>query len=231
MSSQSSSHSNHFNDVWSEDDDTYSSGWERSSTSEDLPETEEEEDKYYIGAKGDFDPPSPYITGISDVGYKCEYVVLRNPYLNQPKEEKHESLDDDSIVESSSPEVKTWKKLENEGNFEDPWKFLEDMKPKPQERHVENRRPPQKPIDNSNTNKLCKYKNECRMNKNNNCNMVHSLAEWKPRICRFNQGCRRKRNCGYYHTDTPLAEYLKSMIHTKDTIYAKNSVLYEKYLQ
>lgn len=228
MSSQSSSPSNHFDNVWSDEDDTYSSGWERSSTSEDLPEMEEEKDKsYYIGAKDDFVQSTPYITGITDVGYKCEYVVLRNPYLKKPEEDTEESSDD-SIVEPL-PEVKTWKKVE--GHYEDPWKFLEELKPKPQERPiVEHRRPPQKPIDNSNTNKLCKYKTECRMNKNNNCNMVHSLAEWKPRICRFNQGCRRKRNCGYYHTDTPLAEYLKSMIHTKETIYAKNSVLYEKYL-
>lgn len=79
--------------------------------------------------------------------------------------------------------------------------------------------------------KLCKYKDECRMNKNGRCTMVHSLKEWKPRLCNFNTRCNRKTTCGYYHQDQHIRDFLVQMIKRKDTIYQKNSVFYEKYLK
>lgn len=85
-------------------------------------------------------------------------------------------------------------------------------------------------IDNSDTNKLCKYKKDCRMNEKGNCTMVHDLSEWKPRICRFDTKCKRKNNCGYHHHDIPVHVYLSQMIKRKDTIYNKNAALYSKYL-
>lgn len=81
--------------------------------------------------------------------------------------------------------------------------------------------------DNS---KLCKYKNECRMNRDGRCTMVHTLKEWCPRLCKFNTRCNKKMNCGYYHQDIPLKDFLSHMIKKKDTIYQKNSSFYEKYL-
>lgn len=79
--------------------------------------------------------------------------------------------------------------------------------------------------------KLCKYKDDCRMNKNGKCTMVHSLKEWKPRLCNFNTRCNRKGVCGYYHQDLQVRDFLVQMIKRKETIYQKNSVFYEKYLK
>lgn len=79
-------------------------------------------------------------------------------------------------------------------------------------------------------NKLCKYKDSCRMHRDGNCTMVHSLRDWKPKICRFNTTCSKKTICGYHHSDVPLREYLSIMIKKKDTLYSKNANLYQQYL-
>lgn len=242
MSSQSSNVSSHYED----DQDvlssceTYSSGWDRSSISEyfDSTCTEEITDDDFC-AMGEFYLP-PKSTGASkifDLEYKCDLVVLPHPYKKKSTTLfKKEPLPiSTTILPETTTILNPWKKIEkNDKPDEDPWKFLETQKqvplPLPQSpppKVVEKRK---QFIDNSNTNKLCKYKGDCRMNKHNNCNRVHSLAEWKPRICRFNNGCRRKISCGYYHTETSLKEYLRTMIKIKDSIYAKDSTLYEKYL-
>lgn len=229
---------------------SYSSGWERSSTTEYLdsdPETEEGDD--YFCAKGEFYTPYKSSGKTVSIDYKCELVVLPNPYEKlhtKQKEEKHVLQDMEPVVEDTNATTITnpWKKIDPlENNGDDCWKFLDEIEKKKQPpRHqrapVHNNRTDDKKrthtqrhtIDNSNTNKLCKYKGECRMNKNNSCSMVHSLAEWRPRVCRFNIRCKRKTQCGYYHTDTPVVDYLRVMIKATDTIYAKNSALYEKYL-
>lgn len=85
-------------------------------------------------------------------------------------------------------------------------------------------------IDNSDTNKLCKYKKDCRMNEHGKCTMVHDLSEWKPRICRFDTRCKRKNQCGYHHHDVPIHVYLSQMIKRKESVYHKNAALYSKYL-
>lgn len=230
--------------------DTYSSGWERSSTTEylDSTDTEEEEvavvDRFY--GKDDFYVPlrSTGATKIFDMEYKCDLIVLPHPYRrNQNQQYKEEEKQQEQSSQEEEEEIQQepvnpWKKVEPSSvPPEDPWKFLEAMKEetkKPHTREMSTTRPPHAkrstPIDNSNTNKLCKYKGDCRMKKNNHCTMVHALSEWKPRICRFNHTCKRKRTCGYYHTDTPVSEYLRTMIQTKNTIYADNAALYEKYL-
>jgi hypothetical protein len=226
--------------------DTYSSGWERSSTSDYFDSTDTEEIEEFC-AKGEF-YSQPKRTGkptLFDMEYKCELVVLPNPYKKEIKKEE------ESYIARQAPDVENfikpepilnpWKKIEEPPIHDnhDPWKFLDvikknqEKKPPVQEPRKEEKKKPQhtpRVIDNSNTNKLCKYKDECRMNKNNKCSMVHSLAEWRPRVCRFNNGCKRKTLCGYYHTDTPPNEYLKIMMKTQESIYAKNSALYEKYL-
>jgi hypothetical protein len=246
MSSQSSAHSNELIDEICSND-SYSSGWERSSTSEYWGSSDTEDfvdDENYCSREDFYAPPKR--TGkptLFDVEYKCELVVLPNPYKqnknNTKKQEEMIQIAESSSVEQTIEAINPWKKEETpSGASVDPWKFLDDMK-KPAEKHTreprrererEERRKISRPIDNSNTNKLCKYKGDCRMNKNNNCNMIHSLAEWKPRVCRFNNNCKRKAGCGYYHTDTPIAEYLKIMMKTRDTIYAQNSALYTQYL-
>jgi len=86
-------------------------------------------------------------------------------------------------------------------------------------------------IDNTDTNRLCKYRSDCRMNKDGRCGMVHTLEEWKPRICRFKNRCSRKMSCGYHHPDVPIKDYLSCMIKRADSIYQKNAILYEKYLR
>lgn len=223
---------------------TYSSGWERSSTSEYLDSTDTEDDDVpYPTEREIVQPPQKKFGKIFDFQYECPLVLLPNPYTKQYKPEK-QAIEAPEIVHVE-PEITgsttPWKKIEGLPQ-EDCWKFLEKPQPPPKKERERRSPPPnhqredrKKPatrsaIDNSNTNKLCKYKGECRMNKNNNCSMVHSLAEWKPRVCRFNNACKRKNVCGYYHTDTPTAEYLRVMIRTADTIYAKNAPMYEKYL-
>lgn len=237
MSSQSSSISSHFEDDQDETCScaTYSSGWERSSLSDYLESTctEEMEDEHFCGM-GEFYIPlqSTGATKIFDMEYKCDLVVLPNPYkknIIMVAEEKPTPLIQTSI-QSPITTTNPWKKIEKTQVDEDPWKFLEPKKPTvvvPPPAKMEKKK---YVIDNTNTNKLCKYKDECRMNRNKNCTMVHSLAEWRPRVCRFNNGCRRKNLCGYYHTDFPIKDYLRMLIATKDSIYAKNSTLYEKYL-
>lgn len=245
MSSQSSNHSNDADEVCS--CDTYSSGWERSSTSEywDTSDTEEvvEDDTRRICGRDDFYVP-PKRTGkptLFDVEYKCELVVLPHPYKkNEIKVREEGDTSEPKGDYEDKPEptesVNPWKTVDttNITEIHDPWKFLEVIN-KPVEKIAreprrEERRKISRPIDNSNTNKLCKYRGDCRMNRSNNCNMIHNIADWKPRVCRFNNNCKRKTTCGYYHTDTPIKEYLKIMIATPDTIYAKNSALYEKYI-
>ena len=78
--------------------------------------------------------------------------------------------------------------------------------------------------------KLCKYADDCRMNKNGRCSMIHSLDQWKPRECRANQRCQKGDGCDYYHTNTPISQYLAMMMKKKDSIYWKNASLYQKYL-
>lgn len=225
---------------------TYSSGWERSSTSEYLESTDTEDDDYdaYPNEKEIVQPPPQKKFGkIFDFQYECPLVLLPNPYTKQYKQEIPSiEIPDVAPVEPKIVVSTPWKKIEGTPQ-EDCWKFLEKPRPPPNKERERERRPPpshhreerkkqqtRSAIDNSNTNKLCKYKGECRMNKNNNCTMVHSLTEWKPRVCRFNNACKRKNVCGYYHTDTPTGEYLRVMIRTADTIYAKNAPMYEKYL-
>lgn len=223
---------------------TYSSGWERSSTSDGWDSSTEDDNDLTIHSERFEQPKSTGKPTLFDMEYKCELVVLPNPYQKkthadqkttlclQEMEEFQVQPEDVSVVA-----MNPWKPINPSSPPEDPWRFLEEMK-KPaaeKERPVreprrDERRRISRPIDNSNTNKLCKYKGECRMNKNNNCNMVHDLSAWKPRICRFNNNCKRKNQCGYYHTDTSLADYLRIMMKMNDSIYAKNSSLYEKYL-
>lgn len=252
MSSQSSiSISSHYED--DQDDmcscDSYSSGWERSSTSEYLESTctEDVVDDDFC-AMGEFyiPPISTGATKIFDMEYKCDLVVLPNPYRKVVVEENKNNHSvvighEVNLIQETAPSLTTttitnpWKEIKNidQQHQEDPWKFLEVKKevltaPRSVPKAVMEKK--KIVIDNSNTNKLCKYKNDCRMNKTNSCTMVHSLAEWKPRICRFNNGCRRKNSCGYYHTEMPLKEYLRLMLNTKDSMYAKNAVLYQKYM-
>lgn len=223
---------------------SYSSGWERSSTSDywdSSSEYDDDDEDLTVPVERFTQPKSTGKPTLFDMEYKCELVVLPNPYQNTHAEQKTLVVKEiEDIQEQSEPvpiAINPWKAVETTSRTEDPWKFLEEMK-KPAEkekpsrdpRREERRRTLSRPIDNSNTNKLCKYKGECRMNKNNNCNMVHDLSAWKPRICRFNNSCKRKNQCGYYHTDTSLADYLRVMIKMPESIYAKNSSLYEKYL-
>lgn len=253
MSSDSSYASNEFLDDRDETCScgTYSSGWDRSSTTSDYFESDTEDDVADIFPSGKGFYQQPKKTGkptLFDTEYKCELVLLPNPYKKNRLEDdgqKMENKNNNQAMEDPKEDPKPvnianpWNKLDTSGKEpEDPWKFLEDMKkkhhmerPHREPRREEKRRPTNnRPIDNSNTNKLCKYKNECRMNKNNNCSMIHTLSAWKPRICRFNTNCKRKTVCGYYHTDMSLTDYLKTMMKLPDTIYAKNSSLYEKYL-
>lgn len=288
MSSQSSNVSHEFLDDHDEVGScaTYSSGWERSSSSEYFEDTEtdvEDEDStddddmdasrlnrpFYVPYKKTGQPT------LFDIDYKLELVTLPHPYTkNKPVQDNTATATttlapDSTTTATSSPAIEIaanpWKKINQDAADntppEDPWKFLEALnKPlSPKEPHKEKHRDhhrrndrdrdnhshnrdrdrerrnsrttTSRPIDNSDTNKLCKYKNECRMNKNNNCSMVHALTAWKPRICRFNTSCKKKTSCSYYHTDMPLGEYLKIMMKTKDTIYAKNYAFYEKYLK
>lgn len=270
MHSQSSGHSsdNDFQDDLS--CTSYSSGWERSSTTDyfESSDTEQENDLWEPTdteqENGDcgqavIQKPKPFYTPVKrskdgvkifDMEYECKLVVLPNPYTKQFATTSDTRMDEDEETEEEQQDMDTaqptdtanpWKKVE--GTFsENPWEFLEKpptppptlkflTKPSERVHHHHHHPPPHQKIDNSNTNKLCKYKTECRMNRNNNCNMVHSLSDWKPKICRFNNGCRRKKSCAYYHTETPIAEFLKLMISTDNTIYAKNSSLYEKYLK
>lgn len=243
MSSQSSSITSHYDEDDNCSCDSYSSGWERSSVSDEYWEstsTEEKDDDDFC-VMGEFYVPPQQTTGIKifDLEYKCDLVVLPHPYKKKDigNEEEKPVLPLPPQSAPSSPVcTNPWKKIETDGCMEeDPWKFLEDKKEvtrplsPPAPKAVAERK--KQVIDNSNTNKLCKYKGDCRrMNRHHSCTMVHSLAEWKPRICRFNNGCRRKSSCDYYHTETSLKEYLRVMIATKDSIYAKNSTLYEKYL-
>lgn len=225
---------------------TYSSGWERSSTSdywESSSEYADDDDDNFTTHVERFEQPKR--TGkptLFDMEYKCELVVLPNPYHNTHAEQKCLPIKQDEDIQVQPEDVPVamnpWKPINTTSPTEDPWKFLEDMnkpaagkeRPIREPRREERRKTISRPIDNSNTNKLCKYKNECRMNKNNNCNMVHELSAWKPRICRFNNNCKRKSQCGYYHTDISLADYLRVMMKVPDSLYAKYSVLYEKYL-
>lgn len=228
---------------------SYSSGWERSSTTDyfESSDTEQEEEHVVRPNEPFYKPlvPSVYGTKIFDLEYECKLVVLPNPYNKQTVAVMDDEVVEDKVEEEPEPTTTTtttvpWKKVE--GSFaDDPWEFLEKpatpppptlkFLPKATERAHHQPNHNHQKIDNSNTNKLCKYKTECRMNRNNNCNMVHSLADWKPKICRFNNGCRRKKSCSYYHTETPIADYLRLMISTESTIYAKNSALYQKYLK
>lgn len=246
MSSHSSEVSDHLDEIGS--CDTYSSGWDRSSTTEywdSSSDYENDDDEEYHHHKKEVVAKPKTLQSksiITDIEYKCELVVLPNPYLKfktaqqTPQvvvEEEKETEEEEEKIPATNP----WK-MDNSPppqQVEDPWKFLEEMnkstekeRPKEHKREDRHKTAVSRPIDNSNTNKLCKYKDECRMNKNNQCNMVHTLSAWKPRICRFNHNCKRK--CGYYHTNTPISDYLRTMIHAPDTIYAKNAALYEKYL-
>lgn len=211
---------------------SYSSGWERSSSSDYLCMTDTEHDDFC--AAGEFYTP-PRSTGavrVFDMEYKCELVALPVPWSKPKPTEPEPKPESEPEEEKEKVVVVPWAKVEPAPAGIDPWAFLEPPPPPPPKREVrrERERKPAPRIDNSNTNKLCKHKNDCRMNKHNNCDMVHSLQDWKPRICRFNNNCKRKAGCGYYHTNTPIKEYLRLMINTPDTIYAKNSQYYTKYL-
>jgi len=84
-----------------------------------------------------------------------------------------------------------------------------------------------KTMDNS---KLCKYYRDCRMNREKRCFMVHSLAEWTPRECRYHR-CKSGVQCLYYHPSLMRKEdYMKGLFLHQDSVYAKNKSLYEKYL-
>lgn len=82
-----------------------------------------------------------------------------------------------------------------------------------------------------NSNKLCKYGADCRMDREKRCSMVHSLKDWKPKICHLNARCPRKNDCGYYHTSIPIETYLSGLLKKNDAIYSKNASLYQKYLR
>jgi hypothetical protein len=59
--------------------------------------------------------------------------------------------------------------------------------------------------------------------------MVHTLEEWNPKVCHLNARCKRKNECGFYHTETTKEVHLSTLIKTQDTIYHKNAGLYQKY--
>lgn len=247
MSSQSSTHSR----VAPNDQDevcSYSSGWERSSSSEymDLTDNEEYEENEFCPMGAFYTPyKTTGATKIFDMDYECDLVVLPHPYRRKEEpvvaaENKNNTDEPPEAAAAAAPINPTnpWKRVEPSATPVDPWSFLNAHKEKERPRRpVPQRNSNTSPaggtrlvVDNSNTNKLCKYKDDCRMNKNNSCNMAHSLSKWKPKLCRFNNGCRRKASCSYYHTGVTLSEYLRVMIQTPETIYAKNAALYKKYL-
>lgn len=141
------------------------------------------------------------------------------------------------VVVKSSP----WKKMEetkeNATTTTDPWAFLEEKKKPVPQRPVKkpsmSSSPPPKPASapvHRDTQKLCKYKTDCRMNRDGKCTMVHSLNEWTPRVCKFDNRCRHRSKCGYYHTDTNLQTFLKTMLQRPESIYYKNGSFYQKYV-
>lgn len=196
-------------------------------------------------------PPIPHYTGLKlEMLSKPEYMMTeskdgdtwgianrrrRHSKFVAPK--KRLVLEEEE-KKPESPKGSMWKKIEVMDR-KDPWAFLEEKKPVPKPRVA----PPKERVHHhhsttSNTSssqdrdcsKLCKYKDDCRMNKSGRCTMVHSLREWKPRICKFNNRCNKKQVCGYYHADQPIRDFLVQMLKRKDSIYQKNSMFYEKYL-
>lgn len=127
----------------------------------------------------------------------------------------------------SSPPKPVWESIDTSIQRPDPWSFLEKK-----QMESERRVAPVSLLTASypESNKLCKYKNICRMKREGNCTMVHSLEEWKPKVCRFDRTCKKKTQCGYYHHDMSTRDYLELMINKKDNIYSKNSHLYQHYL-
>lgn len=267
MSSQSTADCDYlFDHGYISSSDTYSSGWDDSTTT-DYFEPSDDEQEFYddFCSKDDFYIPhkaNPNKEKVFEREYKCELTTLsRRIFQHQPcntisNETIKTEMNKKEVVVPTNP----WKIIDKNIPTEDPWKFLETKEKekkrmnnptqKQQQHHrndnrnnnyrrndnrhrQDNRKKPVSllnPIDNSNTNKLCKYKNECMMNRNGTCTMVHKLSEWKPRVCRLYSTCKRKNMCGYYHNDIGNKEYLRQLIRTKDTMYAKNAALYEKYL-
>jgi hypothetical protein len=134
--------------------------------------------------------------------------------------------------EETVPQKTAWKQFDPSLPPADPWAFLK-KRPEPPPLSP---RPPQpvsllNPAPSVQSNKLCKYKDSCRMRRDGNCSMVHSLQQWKPRICRFDENCTKKSVCGYHHSNISIHNYLAAMIKKKDTIYFKNATLYQNYLK
>lgn len=203
----------------------------------------DESDSYYAESisSEDIEPADLRLVLLPKPSFMISKETETTPFLiPSPESEKKEEI-----------ERPMWKKIDyTETPAPDPWAFLEQTKeikkkinPQRKEREDTRRKPPRPPrpssssrpsllapIDNSQTNRLCKYKDACRMNREGKCSMVHSIDQWKPRICRFQSNCSRKNECGYYHPDTSPRQYLAVMLKKQDSIYHSNANLYEKYL-
>jgi hypothetical protein len=203
-------------------------------------------------------PKPSFMMTVSDyeIATPLTLVPLPKPYsMIQTSEEDKIVVPDVPEPDLDVAPRPTWKKIDyTETPPPDPWAFLKaeeeakkkesatrrreekDTRRRPPASHSRssrtNSRPPSllNSIDNTQTNRLCKYKDACRMHREGRCAMIHSLDQWKPRICRFQSNCVRKDECGYYHPDTPLRQYLAVMIKKTDSIYFSNASLYEKYL-
>lgn len=181
---------------------------------------------------------------------RTEEINLELTVLPKPSFMMHSSSEEPRMIQdpvhqdvAPDPPKMVWKAVEEDVGVErDPWAFLENPVQENPKRtssvsnnhhqHASNSSNSSNSLSNQNidTNRLCKYKDECRMNKNGRCYMIHSLAEWKPRMCKFMARCRRKQSCGYHHPDIPIKDYLQLMINRQDSIYAKNASLYSLYL-
>lgn len=204
-----------------EEDESYSSEWDRDSSS-DYYDSESDEPRR--------ERPRIYrpISPLEELNF--DLVTLPRPTFKHVvwggEEKKEEKTNEEEKKIVKAP-INPWKKIDkNIVPPYDPWAFLE-KKPEPPQQKQEKQQQEKQQQEN---NKLCKYRNECQMNKRGNCNMVHSVNDWRPRICRFDTTCRRKNTCGYHHSDVPIRIFLANMIKKRDTIYNKNSSLYSKYL-
>ena len=76
---------------------------------------------------------------------------------------------------------------------------------------------------------LCKYGDKCNL-KNNGCNRVHDIHDWKPKKCKFIQNCRYKEKCGYIHKNETNEHYLSRIINISTfKFYYQNRNLYIKH--
>ena len=108
---------------------TYSSGWERASISDDWESSSEyaDDDDFTIQASERFEQPKS--TGkptLFDMEYKCELVVLANPYKNTYAEQKSVTMKEAEEIQEKPEDVPVatnpWKPMNtNSPPPEDPW--------------------------------------------------------------------------------------------------------------